>query len=184
MGNRFRVGAFVQRREVLHGDVWLWTPVRVVADDDVLAVWLAEGTPFAFPTHPFGPHPWSGRHRWTGTEVLQLQRPGDAHAVWGLYRAGRLDHWYINFQAPYRRTRDGFDTLDHGLDIVIRGDDWYWKDRDDVAEHRASGRLTASEADAVWAEADRVASALKRGERWWLPRWGRWTPEGDWVGPI
>jgi hypothetical protein len=31
---------FVQRREVLHGHVWLSTPVRVVADDDVLAVWL------------------------------------------------------------------------------------------------------------------------------------------------
>jgi hypothetical protein len=34
---------FVQRREVLHGHVWLSTPVRVVADDDVLAVWLPKG---------------------------------------------------------------------------------------------------------------------------------------------
>jgi hypothetical protein len=183
MGDRFPVGVFVQRREVLHGHVWLSTPVRVVADDDVLAVWLAEGTPFTFPTHPFGPHPWSGHHRWTGTDVLQLHRAGDAHAVRGFFRGTRLDHWYINFQAPYRRTTDGFDTLDHGIDIVIRDHDWQWKDRDDVAEQIAIGRLTPSEADAVWAEAERVAAALDRGERWWLPRWAHWNPEQDSSNP-
>jgi hypothetical protein len=177
MGSPFPVGEFVQRREVLHGHIWLSAPVRVVADDGVLAVWLAEGTPLTFPTHPFGPHPWSGHNRWTGTGVLQLHRPGDAHAVWGFFHGARLDHWYINFQAPYRRTDDGFDTLDHGIDIVIRDGDWNWKDRDDVAEHVAVGRLSPSEATGVWAEADRVAAYLDHGERWWLHRWGCWNPE-------
>jgi hypothetical protein len=72
---------------------------------------LAEGTPFTFPQHPFGPHPWSGRARWTGTGLLQLHRPGDAHAVW-----------------------------------------------------------------AFWAEAERVATALDSGDRWWLSRWRNWRP--------
>jgi hypothetical protein len=176
MDNRFPVDSFVRRREILHGRVWLSTPVRVVADDDVLAVWLAEGTPLTFPPHPFGAHPWSGNDRWSGTSVLQLHRAGDAHAVWGFFHARRLDHWYINFQAPYRRTDAGFDTVDHGIDIVIDTNGWQWKDRDDVAGQIASGRLTANEADLVWAEADRVASALNRGERWWLPRWAHWQP--------
>ena len=176
MGDHFSVGAFVHRREVLHGRVWLSTPVRVVADDGVLAVLLAEGAPFTFPAHPFGPHPWSGHQRWTATDVLQLHRPGDAHAVWGFFRSGRFDHWYINFQAPYQRTRDGFETLDHGVDIVVHDDGWSWKDREDVAEQVASGRLTESDAEAVWAEARRVAAALDRGERWWLPRWRQWSP--------
>ncbi|MDT5036117.1 MAG: hypothetical protein QOE03_1302 [Micromonosporaceae bacterium] len=177
MDDRFEVGTVVQRREVLHGQVWLSTPVRVVADDDVLAVWLAEGTPFTFPPHPFGRHPWSNRDRWTDTGVLQLHRPGDAHAIWAFFRGARLDFWYVNFQARYRRTIDGFDTVDHGLDIVIRHDGWEWKDRDDVADQVAAGRLTQAEAESVWAEAGRVSTALDRGERWWQPRWNDWRPD-------
>jgi len=176
---RFPVGAVVQRREVLHGQVWLSTPVRVVADepDGVLAVWLADGTPFTFPPHPFGPHPWSFQDRWTGPGVLHLHRADEAHSVWAFFRGTRLDYWYVNFQAPYRRTAGAFDTLDHGVDIVIRGDGWQWKDRDHVAEQVASGRLTPAEAAAVWREADRVAAALDRGERWWHERWHGWRPE-------
>jgi hypothetical protein len=82
---------------VLHDRVSLSTPVRVVADDDVLAVWLTEGTPLSFPAHPFGPHPWAARRRWSGTNVLQLHRPGDAHAVWASFHGARLDYWYVNF---------------------------------------------------------------------------------------
>jgi hypothetical protein len=173
---RFPVGTTVVRREVLHARPWLITPVRVVADDDVLAVWLAEDTPFEFPPHPFGPHPWSGRDRWVDTGVLQLHRPDDAYAVWGFFRGERLDRWYVNFQAPYVRAAHGFDTVDHGLDIVLDDDGWQWKDREDVAGQVATGRLTPAEAGQVWAEADRMATALDRGERWWLGRWDGWTP--------
>jgi hypothetical protein len=174
MGERFAVGSTIERREVLHGDVWLTSPVTVIADDDVLAVWLAEGTPLTFPPHPFGPHPWLGHERWTGTSVLQLHRPHDAHAIWGFYVKGALDHWYVNFQAPYQRTGAAIDTVDHGLDIVIHGDEWEWKDRDDVDELVRNGRLSTQDAADVWAEAERVARALDRKERWWLPRWERW----------
>jgi hypothetical protein len=179
MDGRFEVGRVVQRREVLHGQVWLSTPVRVVADDDVLAVWLAEGTPFTFPPHPFGPHPWSHRDRWNGTGVLQLHRPRDAHAIWAFFQGAQLDFWYVNFQAPYRRGIDGFDTVDHGLDIVIQDDGWQWKDREDVAGQLASGRLTSAEAEAVWVEAERVSAALDRGERWWQHRWNDWRPDEE-----
>ena len=174
--DRFAIGSYVARREVLHGAVWLSSPVRVVADDDVLAVWVAEGTPLEFPPHRFGPHPWSGADRWVDTGVLQLHRRDDAHAVWAFFRGRELQYWYINFEAPYRRFAGGFDTLDHGLDIVVRDGGWEWKDRADVARQVAAGRLTAAEADAVWAEADRVARALDRGERWWLSRWASWRP--------
>jgi hypothetical protein len=176
MSDRFSVGRIIERREVPHGQVWLSLPVRVIADDEVLAVWVADGTPFTFPPHPFGPHPWSGKERWTGCGVLQVQRPGEAHAVWGFFHGQRLDHWYVNFQAPYRRLPGGFDTLDHGVDIVVSDDRWMWKDRDDVAAQVASGRLTPAEADAIWVEANRVAAELDRGHRWWLPRWSQWEP--------
>lgn len=172
----FEVGSIVQRREVLHGQVWMTMPVRVIADDEVLAVWVEDGAPFTFPPHPFGPHPWSGQERWGGCGVLQLYRDGDRYSVWGFFAAGRVDRWYVNFERPYRRGDSWFDTDDHGLDIVIVGDEWRWKDRDDVAEQVAVGRITEADAAAVWREAEGVAAALDRGERWWMERWGKWRP--------
>ncbi|MEU1521066.1 DUF402 domain-containing protein [Nocardia rhamnosiphila] len=176
---RFVVGSMVQRREVLHGRAWMTMPVQVIADDDVLAVWISDGTPFTFPPHPFGPHPWSGQDRWIGSSVLQLYRPADAYSVWAFFRHGRFDHWYINFEKPYRRGEDCFDTDDHGLDIVVRDGVWEWKDRDDVAAQVAGGRLTPAAAGPVWCEAERVASALERGDCWWIPRWQGWQPEAS-----
>jgi uncharacterized protein DUF402 len=181
----FNPGAVVDRREVLHGRPWLVTPMRVVEDTgDELAVYLAEGTPLSFPEHPFGAHPWSAHERWGMTSVLQLHRPGDAHAVWGFFEKGVFTGWYVNFQAPMRRWSHGFDTLDHGVDIWIPGGGpaWQWKDRDDVADQVRTGRLTAAEAEEVWAETDRVAQALDRGERWWS-RWDGWAPDPGWPVP-
>lgn len=55
----FNPGMTIARREVLHGQVWLTSPVTVIADDGIqLAVLLKPGSPFNFPQHPFGPHPW------------------------------------------------------------------------------------------------------------------------------
>ncbi|RJQ81802.1 DUF402 domain-containing protein [Pseudonocardiaceae bacterium YIM PH 21723] len=174
---RFAAGSTVYHREVLHGRIWLSMPVRVVADDEVLALWLTEGTPFDFPPHPFGRHPWSAAPRWRDTHVLQLMRPGDGYAVWGMFHGDRLDHWHLNFQAPYRRRLDGIDTLDHGVAIVLRAGRWSWKDRDDHLEQVEQGRLSPAEARRVEQEAVAVAADLDAGRYWWAGRWARWRPE-------
>jgi hypothetical protein len=175
----FRPGQWVERREVLHGSVWLSVPMRVVADTgDLLALHVTEGTPLEFPAHPFGPHPWSFTDRWRDTEVLQLHRPGDGYSVWGFFRTGRRDGWYVNFQRPFTRRPAGIDTLDHGVDIVLAADGrWSWKDREDVADQVATGRLTAAEATLVWQEADRVAALLDGDPsgHWWAD-WSDWRP--------
>ncbi|MBL1078820.1 DUF402 domain-containing protein [Nocardia sp. 2] len=173
---RFVIGSTVRKREVLHGQVWMSMPVEVVADDDVLAVWLKSGTPLEFPPHPFGPHPWSDHERWVGSSVLQLHRPGIRYSVWAFFVDESFDRWYINFEEPYKRGEACFDTVDHGLDIVIEDGRWRWKDRDDVAGQVAGGRLTSEEAAEVWGEAERLAAALDRGDCWWLPRWQGWQP--------
>lgn len=72
----FEAGSVIERREVLHGRLWLSTPVTVVSDDgDILAVRLDPGAPITFAAHPFGRHPWAGSTRWAETIVLQLYRP-------------------------------------------------------------------------------------------------------------
>ena len=83
---------------------------------------MPEGGPLGFPPEDFfgAPHPWSGKERWRGHGVLQLQRPGEMHAVWVFWQGPEreLGAWYVNIQEPFRRSSIGFDTQDLELDIV------------------------------------------------------------------
>jgi hypothetical protein len=174
---RFQPGQVVTRREVLHGRPWLESPVTVVADDgDVLAVLLAPGSVFTFHEHPFGPHPWSAQAAWGGTTVLQLHRTGDAYGVWKVFDDDGFRYWYVNFEAPVVRHPDGFDTDDHGLDLIVHPDGrWEWKDVDHLAEMVTSGRMTRDEVVGVLHAAAGVADLLRTDDRWWAP-WDDWTP--------
>lgn len=182
----FDVGSVVLRREVLHGHSWMEHPVTVVHDgDDCLAVVLEPGAPFTFFAHPFGPHPWSRLEAWSSSTVLQVQRPGEAHAAWKFFDgAGTFTHWYVNFQEPVLRHVDpagggAFNTADLGIDIVLPADGspWEWKDVDHPDAMVEAGRISSDEREGIRVEADSVAARLEAGERWWSP-WDRWQP-GD-----
>lgn len=178
----FAAGRVVQRREVLHGRLWMSHPVTVVDDGDgVLAVLLEPGSPFTYAEHPFGQHAWAPQPAWESTTVLMLHRDGDPYAAWAFFEGGRRTGWYVNLEAPVVRHPDGtgggsFDTDDHGLDMVVPQDGpWRWKDLDDPAAMAASGRMTAAEAEQVHADGRAVAALLDADERWWS-RWDAWTP--------
>jgi hypothetical protein len=186
-------GDVVLRREVLNdGRAWFENPVIVVRDEpDLLATYIAPGTPFRFP--PGGPwptadglHPWEGRESWQGHGVLMLQRPGEAHAVWVFWEgeARKFWGWYINFQEPFRRTAHGFDSQDLELDVWIpAGGEWEWKDRDVLEERIHDGRYTRAQVEATLAEGERVAAELDAGRRWWDEAWAEWTPDPSWPTP-
>lgn len=111
------------------------------------------------------------------------QRPGVAHAVWAFWTGAerRFSHWYVNFQDPFARTRDGFDTFDHELDLVVELDGGYrWKDVEEFERMVVDGRWTPAETEAIRAEARRVADGLDRGERWWDESWAEWCPPAGW----
>jgi Protein of unknown function (DUF402) len=179
-------GEEIVRREVWRGRVvGAWAGIVVVDDGDLLALWMPPDSPFAFTDDFFGrPHPWNGRDRWSGGGVLQLQRPGDAHAVWH-GEGPELDGWYVNVQEPFRRTARGIDTMDSELDIVVAPDGtWRWKDVEKLAEWEARGRFTAEEVAAVRAEGERIARDLDAGRRWWSDDWLTWTPDPAWPAPV
>lgn len=179
----FASGSIIHRREVLHGAVWLSTPVTVVSDGDVLAVRLDPGAPMAFPPHPFGRHPWSGTTHWTSTTVLQLYRPDDWYARWRMFDGTSDLGWYVNFEAPLVRGSSWFDTVDYGIDIVIPPDEpWRWKDLDDVEEQLASGRIDAGTAERIRSAAEDVAADLDGDRRWW-DHWDTWQPTRTQRGP-
>ena len=146
-------GEVIVHREIAWGRPWLALPEIVVTDtDDLLVTYIAPGAPFGFaagewPTET-GRHPWQPRTEWTGHGVLVVQRPGDAYAVWHFWTGDdrRFERWYLNLQAPLRRTPIGYDTQDRELDVVVRPDGtWTLKD-DELLEQRVSeGRYSAAE---------------------------------------
>ena len=196
-------GEVVVRREVLglphvagdrHGDadgpqhVWFGSPVHVVVDDgEQLVTYIGPGAEFGFPPGkwptPSGRHPLHGQASWRGHGCLMVQRPGEDWAIWHLWHGDdrALLCWYVNFQAAYRRTAVGFDTLDFELDIVVFPDGrWAFKDREVLADRVAAGRLTQATFDRVLALGDEMAAALDAGRRPWDPRWADWTPPDGW----
>lgn len=183
-----RPGEPIVRRDVWRGQPAVAWGGNVVQDeDDLLALYMPEGSPLAYAPDFFGaPHPWGGKNRWQGHGVLQLQRPGEMHAVWAFWDGPDRDFasWYVNIQEPFRRTEIGFDTQDLELDIVVRLDgSWMFKDDDELEPWIERGRWTAEEVAAIRAEGARVAANLEAGRRWWREEWASWQPDPDWPAP-
>lgn len=185
---RWQPGDQIVRRELCLGRPWLGQAAFVVEDSgELLALYVAEGSELAYPEGdwPGGRHPWEGKSRWRGHGVLQLQRPGEAHAVWlfwhGVERS--LSCWYVNLQAPFERTEVGVDTQDHELDIVIQpGGEWRFKDEEWLDRWVELGRWTPAEVAAIRDEGARIAADLDAGRRWWSESWAAWQPDPAWRG--
>jgi hypothetical protein len=127
----------------------------------------------------------AGRERtelmaWHTNRVVWLMPFGAAHAVGHFWNAasGAFLGYYINLQAPLRRSAHGFDSLDHVLDVVVSPDGaWRWKDEDELDEAVAVGLFTAHEATGIRAEGERVIGRLSE----LLPTgWEDWVPDAAW----
>ena len=182
-------GDLVTRREVLNdGRCWLHVPVRVVLDhEELLATYIARGAPFTFPQGDWptetGLHPWHGKRAWEGNGLLMLQRPDEPYAIWVFWFGAQREFrgWYVNFQEPFRRTAEGYDTQDLELDIWVPVDGpWEWKDDELLTQRIREGRFTAEQAVSIRAEGARVGALLDAGERWWDDAWASWRPDEGW----
>ena len=187
MSNR-QAGEPVVRREVWRGQPkTAWGAVVVADEPDLLALYMPEGSPLRFAPDFFGaPHPWSGKDRWQGHGVLQLQRPGELHAVWVFWQGPEreLGAWYVNIQEPFRRSALGFDTQDLELDIVVSpGGSWRLKDDEKLEGWVERGRWSSAEVAGIRAEAARVVDFLDAGSRWWGDEWAAWKPDPGWPEP-
>jgi len=185
---RWQPGDAIVRREVWHGRPTAgWGGTVVVDGADLLGLYMPEGSPLGFASDFFGaPHPWARRDRWHGPGVLQLQRPGEMHAVWVFWRGPQREFagWYANIQEPFRRSPLGFDTQDLELDLVIEPDgSWSLKDDEQLESWIERGRWTEDEVLAIRAEGDRVAAELDAGRRWWSDDWASWKPDPSWPLP-
>lgn len=188
----FDFESIVERRGELDGRPWISYPVRVVADTpELVALYLAHGTRLAFGHGEFrwGPHPWEQiGDRWQSAGVLQLHRPGRAHSVWVFKDpgTGAFREWYINLEAPWRRTSAGFATLDHEIDLIVPpgARTCRWKDVEKFERRVRLGHFSSAEAAAIRAEAHDVASEVAAGAQWWEASWSRWQARDDWDAAV
>jgi hypothetical protein len=174
-------------------------PVTVVRDDpDVLAVWMAPGTPVVRPVladgTPVHREPLATRYvkprttrveKWWGSGVLKLARPGEPWSVWLFWDdSWRFRNWYVNLERPLRRWSGGVDSVDHFLDIAVRQDRaWRWLDEDEFAQAQTDGLMPPALAAQVRRDGRRAVEAVRAWGPPFRDPWPDWRPDPSWPVP-
>jgi hypothetical protein len=131
------------------------------------------------------------RREWVFTDsewdvsTLVLVRPGDWHATWVSWLDGNQHWgWYVNLQEPFRRTKQGYETMDLALDVIIELDrTWRWKDQDELDLFVERGVFGEALAARVRDEGLRVAQRAERNEWPFDAPWPDWRPDRSWEVP-
>lgn len=163
-------------------------------DDDVLAVYVAKGSPFknnyAVPPDqrvaslatlvPSGQRPFLDSV-WQNT-MIRLYFEGRGFSVWALFdEQGAFASWYCNLEAPYVRTPIGIDTRDLALDIVADpARNWQWKDKDEFERRLELGIDTPAHQARVRAAASELIDRLEHNHSPFSDGWQDWRPPADW----
>ena len=160
--------------------MWRAQACRVVEESEALLVlWIPRGAPHRIPSRGLRipGEEWELEDGATSRPQLCVARRGRRHSVYLFWSDDwELEHWYVNFEQPLRRTALGVDTFDEKLDLIVRPDGSYvWKDEDELEQAAAAGLLDPAE---VRAEAERVL------EEWPFPTgWEDWRPDPAWTVP-
>jgi hypothetical protein len=187
-------GTQIVLRSIWRGHLWFAFPAIVVHDEpDLIALWTPVGSRFQGALGPDGrptrlPFPDMQHIELVVRDagLLRLARPGAAHDVWARWAPdGKFVGWKVNLQEPLRRSRLGFDTMDHLLDLVVEPDlrTWHWKDADELDQAVALGRISAEQAQEIRSEGDRALAAVKARGWPYADGWSRWAPPADWGIP-
>lgn len=189
----FSSGDAILMRAIVDGRVrWALPHTLVELTDDRVAWLIRPGThgiaPGAYAegrrhyVHDLARGGWTTvPHVWTTNRVLHLTPFGRAHSL-ALFWNDELDEfrgWYVNLQESLRRSRFGFDTRDHALDIWVEPDGtWHWKDEEELELAVELGVFTAAQAAEFRAEGERVLT-----EQPWPTGWEDWRPPSEWPLP-
>jgi hypothetical protein len=129
--------------------------------------------------------PMTYEERTNRSNVLLLRQPGAAYSIWLSWDGEwRFQGWYVNLEAPYRRTPAGIAVTDYYLDIVVSPDlAWRWKDEDEFEAMFRAGVLTDAQRQAIRAEAEAVAGRIEARSWPFSEGWPDWRPDPAWLVP-
>ena len=180
-------------RDVYCGRVRSAVAMLVVEDQaDQVVLFQPRAAPFALPADRAGrltkdvlEFDHLVRIRWNAAEQLLIARRDAEHAVIVRFAdttSREIAEWYVNLQAPFVRTRLGFDTTDYALDVVISPDrrEWRWKDQDELQRLVTAGQFTPGQADEFYMEGRRVIYAARLGQPPFNDHWDGWLPDPEW----
>jgi hypothetical protein len=188
---RFQPSDHIVVRNVFKGRVQTVFPSIVVADTpELTATWLPVGATVMnglsdgkghLSVEAMSAKSWDMVPReWHTSGTLRLKSPRAMWSLWVFWNEGMASHrsWYINIDAPYLRTRFGFDTWDMFLDVVVAPDrkSWRNKDEDEFAQAIAAGLFTHKEAAEVRATAAQALATIRANRP---PFDSIWGPVGD-----
>ncbi|MFC9843850.1 DUF402 domain-containing protein [Streptomyces sp. NPDC060223] len=204
----FDTGETVVRRDVHRsGRVWSEQALRVVADTcEALVTACAPGAEVMWPAlhakaradgdrsvrieafDTMATGEWQlAPGAWQETELLLWKPPTAWFSVNAFYTSAGLRNWYVNFEHPTRRTRDGFDTFDLAVDLVVAPDlnSWHWKDEDEYAHVRRLGIVTDTEHRAVELARAQILAMLEEraGPFADIDYWAAWRWRPAWPPP-
>ena len=162
------------------GRVWRAQACRIVEESaETIALWIPAGSPAKVPGGGLRipGDDWELVETTPKRDQICIARPGRAHSVYVFWQDDwQLDHWYVNFEQPLRRTPVGFDTFDEKLDLIVRPDGTYrWKDEDELEQAAAPACSTRM-------RCGRRRSACSRSGRS-RPGWEDWRPDPSWPVP-
>ena len=196
--SRFQPGDHILTRYVFRGRVKTAAPWIVVLDSpELIVTWIPLGTTVMNgvvdgETHltgqQFADLAWDMVPRkWRTEGALRLKSPSAMWSLWVFWEEGMssLKAWYINIDAPFRRTRFGFDTWDMVLDVVVAPDrkSWWYKDEDEFADAISAGIFTAEEVAEVRAAAVKALEIVKANRPPFDGIWAKWRPDVLWEMP-
>jgi hypothetical protein len=192
---RRRPGDSVALREIWRGRVWSAVPATVVQDrDDEQRLFVPAGTSWKSPRASDGRWLRLPEAEWSlddrtpepARAVLSFAFAGRAFAVMLFWDEGwRPLTWYVNLQAPLRRTPVGFDSVDHVLDLLVAPDRscWEWKDENELEDAVRRGLFTPGEAQAFRADGEAALRLLVEGRPPFDRDWTGWRPDPAWSPP-
>jgi hypothetical protein len=132
----------------------------------------------------------SAPRQWQGGGVLRvipISLPFQVLHFW--HEHGGFAGWYVNLEAPKRRTGDRLDSIDWHLDLWISPDlVSTWKDVDEAEAALAAGHLAPEDLAEAWRQGHDIIHQLAQWPRpigdWRSfippPQWGPMPLPSDW----
>lgn len=174
--------------------VWPWTVVR--DDATAIVLYMPVGTVGKQRTgRRGGPRDrmlleWDGGHwdvTWHSTDVVRLYQEGDDFSIWIARdeKTAAVSWRYVNLEDPWRRTAIGFDSKDRWLDLWSEpdGDEWHWKDEDELAWLVEQGRVDRALAARVRESGERAVARIRAGRTLLDDSFGALRPDPAWRTP-